>query len=185
MDARIGPTHGIHANASAAPSPAARRTPGARPLGSNRRSRASTGSFSAPASDRPMTTIKTPDSLLSTGRYSASAAPIVEAVATSATKTTANPRTNSSDWPNTRADPPGTAPCDSPSDTPETYDRYPGMSGMTHGDRNDTVPARNAIAQPTGGRSGVIPIPSREAAHPGRSPWGSTSRVIPRPAASP
>src|SRR5437870_3599590 len=42
------------------------------------------------------------------------------------------------------------------------------MSGMTHGDRNDTAPARNASGQLTGGSAGGIPLPQRVCASPAR-----------------
>ncbi len=32
---------------------------------------------------------------------------------------------------------------------PVTYDRYPGTSGSTHGDRNDTSPAASAMGRAT------------------------------------
>src|SRR5437868_625911 len=33
--------------------------------------------------------------------------------------------------------------------TPETNDKYPGMSGRTHGEMNDNTPARNAASRVT------------------------------------
>src|SRR6187200_705176 len=74
------------------------------------------------------------------------------AAAPSDTNTTENPSTKKSDAITTRrrdsaiaAAPAPPVPCISSSVTPEMYERYPGISGRTHGDTNDNSPAKNAV----------------------------------------
>src|ERR1700734_3817826 len=104
--------------------------------------------------------------------------------------TTVNPATNSAADPVTRHRAFGGAPSDS--STPTTaarYDKYPGTSGTTHGDANDTSPASSDTASAT--KSGpaaavsakpVIAVPAALAARRVQPPPAAPPAADPRPA---
>src|SRR5271170_2181063 len=101
-----------------------------------------------------MTMVSTPPTRCSTSWLVTSVLVIPSTATVPSTKTVVNPATNSAADPATRQraaggalmapDPALSSSCSSASSTPTTaarYDRYPGTSGTTHGEANDTSPA--------------------------------------------
>src|SRR5215831_10966619 len=77
--------------------------------------------------------------------YSLTAWPIPVAAAPSITNTSVKPRINMSECNSTVFNSLRSLFCSSSTLAPEIRETYPGTSGSTHGDRNETIPARNAV----------------------------------------
>src|SRR5687768_11025495 len=122
-----------------------RRTREPRPRASRRRlaPTSRSGHGSRPMKARPNTT-RTKPAMRSSRNWSPRIRPPTSAAPTpSSTKNAVNPSTNGTLPVITRLAVPR-SPSRSAS-TAETADRYAGTSGKTHGARNETIPARNAI----------------------------------------
>src|SRR5580765_7699916 len=76
--------------------------------------------------------------------YSLASPPTVVAAAPNITKTTVNPRMNISECNSTVLSSLRSFVCSSSTLAPEIKETYPGTSGSTQGERNETIPARNA-----------------------------------------
>src|SRR3979411_2241896 len=77
--------------------------------------------------------------------YSRISCPTLVAAAPSITKTRVKPRININECNSTVFNSLRSLVWSSSTLAPEIKDTYPGTSGSTHGDRNDTIPARKAV----------------------------------------
>src|SRR5689334_14145501 len=124
----------------------------------------------------------TPAIRLSSGSFAKRNFPIAVAEAPSATKTSEKPMTKARDAMKTWARDADGAPASprmSSTDTPETKEMYPGISGRTQGETNDRKPAANAASSvtfwfmpvrrsPGGGRRASFLLDQRDHAGDGR-----------------
>src|SRR6267154_6089388 len=77
--------------------------------------------------------------------YSRISCPTLVAAAPSITNTRVKPRINMSECNSTVFNNLRSLFCSSSTLAPEIRETYPGTSGSTHGDKNETIPARNAV----------------------------------------
>jgi hypothetical protein len=143
-----GPTDGVQPIANATPASTGAIGPPMRGQGS-RSSRSSVIGRRIPAKTRPAKTINVPATISSDRRCSISVLPNHAAPAPSATNMAEKPAANQAVVTVTRR---GCVP-NSSTPTPETYERYPGTNGRTHGEVNERNPAAKAVANPAGPNS--------------------------------
>src|SRR3954464_3479336 len=146
MAPSVGPMHGVHATAKAAPATTGPPLPARcmRPPTWNSRFSRSTNGVSRKKS--PSAVMTTAETFSSRARCSFSDAPSAVAESPSTTKIAEKASTNITAGSRTRR---GPAVLTSAGGTPGTVERWPGTSGRTHGDRNDTRPANAAARSPT------------------------------------
>src|SRR2546430_6193341 len=101
--------------------------------------------MSTPSKCRPNKIISAPAIGGGVVRFSRKNEPTALADAPNEMKTVENPTTNESA--DAKSPPRGCCPCRNCSmPTPDNIEIYPGTSGSTHGERNETSPARNEAA---------------------------------------
>src|SRR6476469_7349679 len=98
-----------------------------------------------PVKCRPKMMITPPATQVRYFLYSRIIWPILVAAAPSITNTSVKPRINMSECNSTVFNSLRSLFCNSSTLAPEIRETYPGTSGSTHGDRNETIPARNAV----------------------------------------
>src|SRR5882757_4204737 len=98
-----------------------------------------------PVRCRPKIMITAPATQVRYFLYSLISCPTLVAAAPSITKTRVKPRINISECNSTVFNSLRSLVWSSSTLAPEINETYPGTSGSTHGDRNDTIPARNAV----------------------------------------
>ena|SRR5579884_708436 len=143
----VGPRHGVQPSANTAPSSGAPATVDSW-RGVKRACRCRAGT--KPTNTRPITMVTTPPTRCSSSWLLIRVVVMPSTATVPRTNTAVNPATNSAAEPATRQRAAGgalTAPsCSSTPTTAARYDRYPGTSGTTHGEANDTSPASTHTA---------------------------------------
>src|SRR5438270_271909 len=145
MAEMIGPRQGVHPKAKAKPTTNA-------PSGDfppftecSRLSAYSALIFIMPVKCRPKIMITAPATQVRYFLYSLTSCPTLVAAAPSITNTRVKPRTNMSECSSTVFNSLRSLFWSSSTLAPEINETYPGTSGNTHGDKNETIPARNAV----------------------------------------
>src|SRR5579859_974933 len=100
--------------------------------------------FIMPVRCRPKMMMTAPATQVRYFLYSRIICPMLVAAAPSITNTRVKPRINMSECNSTVFNNLRSLVCNSSTLAPEIKETYPGTSGSTHGDRNETIPARNA-----------------------------------------
>src|SRR5882724_11955786 len=98
-----------------------------------------------PVRCRPKMMITPPATQVRYFLYSRISCPTLVAAAPSITNTRVKPRINMSECNSTVFNSLRSLFCSSSTLAPEIKETYPGTSGSTHGDKNETIPARNAV----------------------------------------
>src|SRR5947209_7530361 len=138
--------HGVQAIAKAAPATSGPPRPARRTSDPQRHSQLSMRTNGVARNSTPIATISAPPTCARTCLCAFRVEPMTVALRPSRMKMAEKLAMNSRLGTSTRRTPTSLR---SAGVTPITVDRYPGTSGSTHGDRNDTSPAASASGMPT------------------------------------